>query len=226
MPSFREQREILAFWEQFPALERLEPGAGRVALTFDDGPDPDATPAVLDALDAAGARATFFMLGEQLMRHTSLGREVAVRGHEIALHGFGHAHHQELTPTEARDDLARGLGAVEAATGQRPALYRPPYGRFSEHSYEACAALGLRPVYWSAWGEDWETIGPDRIAELVSRDLADGAIVLLHDSPRYADRPSAEPTAQALAALAQRARDAGLTCVSLGEALSTPSAAS
>ncbi len=162
MPSFREQREILALWEQFPALERLEPGAGRVALTFDDGPDPDATPAVLDALDAAGARATFFMLGEQLMRHTSLGREVAVRGHEIALHGFGHARHQELTPTEARDDLARGLGAVEAATGQRPALYRPPYGRFSEHSYEACAALGLRPVYWSAWGEDWETIGPAR----------------------------------------------------------------
>jgi peptidoglycan-N-acetylglucosamine deacetylase len=226
VPSFREQREILALWERFPALERLEPGAGRVALTFDDGPDPDATPAVLDALDGAGARATFFMLGEQLMQNTTLGREVAVRGHEIALHGFGHARHQELTPTQARDDLARGLGAVEAATGQRPALYRPPYGRFSEHSYEACAALGLRPVYWSAWGEDWEAIGAERIAELVSRDLVDGAIVLLHDSPRYADRTSAGPTAEAVAALAQRARHAGLTFVSLGEALSTPSAAS
>jgi peptidoglycan/xylan/chitin deacetylase (PgdA/CDA1 family) len=181
---------------------------------------------VLDALERAGARATFFMLGEQLMRNPMLGREVAGRGHEIALHGFAHPHHEELTPTQARDDLARGLGAVEAATGRRPAFYRPPYGRFSEHSYEACRALALQPVYWSAWGEDWETLGAERIVELVLRDLADGVIVLLHDSPRYADRPSAEPTAAALTPLAAKAVDAGLTLVTLGEAVNTPSAAS
>jgi peptidoglycan-N-acetylglucosamine deacetylase len=226
VPSFREQHEMLALWERFPGLERLDPGANRVALTFDDGPDDDATPAVLDALDAIGARATFFMLGEQLMLNPRLGQEVAGRGHEIALHGFGHAHHEDLTPTEARDDLARGLGAVEAATGSRPVLYRPPYGRLSEHSHAACLALELTPVYWSAWGEDWESIGAARIAELVSRDLADGTIVLLHDSPRYADRESAEPSAHALAPLAERAREAGLSFVTLGEALSTPSEAS
>jgi peptidoglycan/xylan/chitin deacetylase (PgdA/CDA1 family) len=226
MPSFREQRETLELWERFPAIERLEPGAGRLAITFDDGPDPDSTPAVLDALDRVGVRATFFMLGEQLMRNPMLGREVASRGHEIALHGFEHPHHETLTPTQARDDLARGLGAVEAATGRRPSFYRPPYGRFSEHSYDACRALDLRPVYWSAWGEDWEAIAAERIAELVCRDLADGVIVLLHDSPRYADRPSAEPTASALTPVAARAVDAGLTLVTLGEAVSTPSEAS
>src|SRR5690242_5722817 len=102
MPSFREHRELLALWERFPALERLEPGAGRLALTFDDGPEQDATPAVLDALDAAGARATFFLLGEQLMRDTGLGREVAARGHEIALHGFAHDHHEDLSPQQDR----------------------------------------------------------------------------------------------------------------------------
>jgi peptidoglycan-N-acetylglucosamine deacetylase len=226
MPSFREHREMLALWERYPALERLEPGASRVALTFDDGPERDATPAVLDALEAVGARATFFLLGEQLMRDTGLGREVAARGHEIALHGFGHTRHEDLSPQQARDDLARGLGALEAATGQRPVLYRPPYGRFSEHSYEACRALELRPVYWSAWGQDWDALPADRIADLVCRDLADAAIVLLHDSPRYADRPSAEPTATALTPVAARAVDAGLTLVTLSEALSTPSAAS
>jgi peptidoglycan-N-acetylglucosamine deacetylase len=226
MPSFREHKELLALWERFPALERLEPGAGRLALTFDDGPEQDATPAVLDALDAAGARATFFLLGEQLMRDPGLGREVAARGHEIALHGFAHDHHEDLSPQQARDDLARGLGAVEAATGHRPLLYRPPYGRFNEHSYEACRALELRPVYWSAWGQDWDTIAHGRIAELVIRDLTDGVIVLLHDSPRYADRPSAEPTATALTPVASRAVDAGLTLVTLSDALSTPSAAS
>ena len=226
MPSFREHRELLALWERFPALERLEPGAGRLALTFDDGPEQDATPAVLDALDAAGARATFFLLGEQLMRDPGLGREVAARGHEIALHGFAHDHHEDLSPQQARDDLARGLGAVEAATGHRPLLYRPPYGRFNEHSYEACRALELRPVYWSAWGQDWDTIAHGRIAELVIRDLTDGVIVLLHDSPRYADRPSAEPTATALTPVASSAVDAGLTLITLSDALSTPSAAS
>jgi len=188
-------------------------------LTFDDGPDPDATPAVLDALDRAGAKATFFMVGEQLMSHQALGREVAARGHEIALHGFAHEPHEQLTPTQARDDLARGLGAVEAATGRRPQFYRPPYGRFSEHSYEACRKLDLRPVYWSAWGSDWDALPPERIADLVLRDLADGTIVLLHDSARYAHRDSAEPTARALASVAKAARAAGVSLVALGEAV-------
>jgi len=211
MPSFREHGELLALWERYPAVEKLEPGAGRIALTFDDGPERDATPAVLDALDAIGAHATFFMLGEQLMRDTGLGREVAARGHEIALHGFGHAHHEDLSPQQARDDLARGLGAVEAATGHRPLLYRPPYGRFSEHSYEACRALELRPVYWSAWGQDWDTLAAERIAELVIRDLSDGAIVLLHDSPRYAEeRDTAWETAQAIPLIAAAAKERGL----------------
>lgn len=218
MPSFREFRETDELWRRFPGLERAEAGAGRALLTFDDGPDRDSTPAVLDALDAVGARATFFMLGEQLMRHQDVGREVVARGHEVALHGFGHEHHERLTPQQARDDLARGLGAVEAATGRRPRFYRPPYGRFSDASYEACRKLELEPVYWSAWGLDWEPIPGGRIAELAGRDLADGVILLLHDSPRYADRDSAAPTAQALAPLAQRALEAGVALGALGDA--------
>jgi peptidoglycan-N-acetylglucosamine deacetylase len=217
MPSFRELRETLELWERFPALQRADAGSGRAVLSFDDGPDEDSTPAVLDALDRIGARATFFMLGEQLMRHQAVGRDVVARGHEVALHGFGHEPHERLTPQQARDDLARGLGAVEAATGRRPRFYRPPYGRFSEHSYEACGKLGLEPVYWSGWGSDWEPLPPARIAELAGRDLGDGAILLLHDSARYGDRDSAAPTAEALAPLAERAPAAGIRFVTLGE---------
>jgi peptidoglycan/xylan/chitin deacetylase (PgdA/CDA1 family) len=217
MPSFRELRETVELWEQFPGLERGEAGGGTVALTFDDGPDPDATPAVLDALDAIGVHATFFMLGEQLMQHQDIGREVVRRGHEVALHGFGHDEHSELSPQQARDDLARGLGALEASTGRHPHFYRPPYGRFSEHSFKACSWLGMRPVYWSGWGMDWEPIPGARIADLASRDLTDGGVVLLHDSARYADRESALPTAEALAPLAERALGAGLRLATLGE---------
>jgi peptidoglycan-N-acetylglucosamine deacetylase len=219
VPSFREFRETEELWERFPGLEGAEPGGERVVLTFDDGPDEDSTPAVLDALDAIGTRATFFMLGEQLMRHQAIGRDVVARGHEVALHGFGHETHDSLSPQQARDDLARGLGAVEAATGRRPRFYRPPYGRFSEASYEACRRLELEPVYWSSWGLDWETISAERIAEIAGRDLRDGVIVLLHDSPRYAERHSALPTAEALADLAHRAGGAGLALGALGDAV-------
>jgi peptidoglycan/xylan/chitin deacetylase (PgdA/CDA1 family) len=162
-------------------------------------------------------RATFFVVGEQLMRHHAVAREALARGHELGLHGFEHARHEEMPGRSARDDLARALGTFEAAVGRRPRWFRPPYGRFSEHSYEACADLGLQPVYWSAWGLDWESISSERIADLVSRDLSEGAIVLLHDSARYGHRPSAAPTAEAVGRIAARAKEAGLELGSLSE---------
>lgn len=222
MPSFSEQSETLEDWARFPAVQRLAGSAGnRIALTFDDGPDEDATPAILDALDAAGIRATFFLVGEQLMRHHGIARRAALAGHELALHGFAHPRHQDLFPPEARDEVARGVGAFEAVTGAKPRFFRPPYGRFSEHSYGACEALGLQPVYWSAWGLDWEEIGGERIADLVARDLDAGAIVLLHDSPRYADRASAQATADAIPAIAAAAAERDLEWVTLSEGTPT-----
>jgi peptidoglycan-N-acetylglucosamine deacetylase len=201
VPSFREHVDTIARWRRFPGREWAESG---VALTFDDGPDPEATPAILDALDEAGARATFFLVGEQLLAHHELGVEVARRGHWIGLHGFRHVEGEE------RDDLVRGLDAIEAATGSRPGVYRPPYGRIREATHAACGELGLEVVYWSAWGADWEDIPPERIVELVRRDLVEGAIVLLHDSARYAHRPSAAATAEALPAIVEAAAGRGL----------------
>ena len=206
MPSFQQHLDTLERWRRFPALEHVEHG---VALTFDDGPDPDATPVVLDALAAAAVRAVFFLVGEQVAAHPDLAKQVAEAGHEVALHGFRHVEHDELGDA-VRGDLERGAAAIEAATGVQPRLFRPPYGRFSEHSYAAVTALGLTPVYWSAWGSDWEPIPAERIAEIVTRDLAPGAIVLLHDSPRYASRPSAGPTAEALPAILAAMRNRGL----------------
>jgi peptidoglycan/xylan/chitin deacetylase (PgdA/CDA1 family) len=214
VPSYREMVDTAELWRKFPALERVPAG---VALTFDDGPDPDSTPAVLDALDAAGVRATFFLVGEQLMRHHALAREALARGHELGLHGFGHERHAAMPGRMAADDVARGLGTFEAAVGRRPRCYRPPYGAFNAASYAACLDLGMEPVYWSDWGLDWETIGAERIAELVARDWRDGAVVLLHDSPRYAPRDSAQATAEAIPLVASRAAEAGLKLGPLGE---------
>jgi peptidoglycan/xylan/chitin deacetylase (PgdA/CDA1 family) len=212
VPGYGELVDTVERWRELPALERVD-GAEAAALTFDDGPDPDGTPAVLDALDAVGIKATFFVVGEQLMKHHAIAREALARGHELALHGFQHVEHGTLSPQGARDDLARALGAFEAATGRKPRFFRPPYGRFSEHSHSACADLGLEPVYWSSWGMDWEEIPAERIADLVTRDLAPGAIVLLHDSTRYAPRRSTQPTAEAVALIAE----AGVELAPLGE---------
>ncbi len=207
MPSFLQFRQTEELWRRFPARERVD--GDRVALTFDDGPDADATPAVLDALEAAGVRATFFLVGEQAMTHRALAREVADRGHEVGLHGFEHREHSELSAREARDDLARGLGTIEVACGRRPAVYRPPYGRFSEDSYAACRDLSLEPIYWSAWGMDWEPLPAERIADLATRDLSAGSILVLHDSARYSVRAGAEPTAAAIPLIAASGLELG-----------------
>jgi len=194
MPGFQEQRSILDGWRAHPGRERT--GGDHAALTFDDGPDPDSTPLVLDVLADLGLKATFFMTGEQAERHPAIAARVADEGHEAALHGYEHL--REPPP----GDLERGLEAVARATGQRPTRFRPPYGR----AWEA----PLETVLWSAWGLDWEPIGPDRIADLVVRDLEPGAIVLLHDSARYAPRESAQATALALWAIAEEAAARGI----------------
>jgi peptidoglycan/xylan/chitin deacetylase (PgdA/CDA1 family) len=195
VPGFGEQRAILDAWRDRPARQRT--GARHAALTFDDGPDPDATPLVLEVLADLGLRATFFMCGEQAERHPDLARRVADEGHTVGFHG--HEHVREPPP----GDFERGLRAVHEAAGRWPSLFRPPYGRVG-------AETPLETVLWSAWGLDWETVSPERIAELVSRDLEPGAVVLLHDSARYAPRESAEPTALALWAIAEEAQRRGI----------------
>jgi peptidoglycan/xylan/chitin deacetylase (PgdA/CDA1 family) len=163
------------------------------------------------------AKATFFLVGEQVEAHPQLAREIVERGHEVQAHCFDHQHHETLA--DPRADLARTLAAIESATGAMPTMQRPPYGRFSLASHAACVEAGLRPVYWSAWGEDWEDFTPDRIADLVRRDLSPGVVVLLHDSARYAERSSAEATAAAIPLIAGALNDGGLAPVAISSAL-------
>lgn len=204
-------------WRRHPGIQRIEPG-GRAILTLDDGPDEDATPAVLDALDEAQARATFFVLASQLDDHAALAQELVERGHEVALHGYDHHRHDRISGAESRDDLMRGFDAVQEVVGVRCRWFRPPYGKMSEATAQTCRDLGMTPVYWSAWGRDWEDLGAERIATVASEQLDDGGILLLHDSARHARRPSAAATAGAIPMIAASARQRGISLISLGEA--------
>jgi peptidoglycan-N-acetylglucosamine deacetylase len=205
-------------WRRAPGVETVPPGAG-AALTFDDGPDPEFTPPLLDALERADARATFFVVGERVEGQGALLREIEARGHEVALHGMTHRRHDRLGEEEARAELSEGLAAIEGAGVARPRLYRPPFGGTSPLLARLCEELDMQLAYWSAWGQDWDPIPAARIAGLVVRDLEPGAVVLLHDSALYAEREDARATVEAVPLIAGAARQRGVELTSLARAL-------
>ncbi len=156
----------------------------KVALTFDDGPDPEGTPRVLDALDEIGARATFFVLGECARRRPDLVDEISRRGHQLASHGDQHARHLLRSPVWVRRDLERARETL-GALGHPPRWYRPAYGQATGSTLAVARAMGLQTVLWSAWGREWASADPRDVAGRVSRRLRPGAVVLLHDSDRF-----------------------------------------
>jgi peptidoglycan/xylan/chitin deacetylase (PgdA/CDA1 family) len=167
------------------ALHRLA-GRGRpdhIALTFDDGPDPASTPHFLRLLAERNTRATFFLLGEQAHRSPGLVREITAAGHEIGVHGWLHRPLLLRGPRATYDDVARARDTVAAITGRRPTLFRPPYGVMSTAAHLAARRLGLTPVLWTCWGEDWTARAtPESVHRTVTRDLDGGGTILLHDS--------------------------------------------
>ena len=193
---------LAAHVPRLAAAYRIEcrlPTTDRVALTFDDGPHPEGTTAVLAELGRHRASATFFLVGEQVARNPGLAREIVDAGHEVAVHGFRHTLLLRRRMRELAADLDRAAGTIEDAAGTTPALYRPPYGVFSAGALADVRARGWRPLLWSAWGRDWERRAtPQSIARRATRDLRPGDVVLLHDSDAYSSEGSWRRTAAAL----------------------------
>jgi peptidoglycan-N-acetylglucosamine deacetylase len=180
-------------------IARTLPGAGGVALTFDDGPHPVGTPAILDILDSEQLKATFFLVGEQVQRRPALAAEIAQRGHAIALHGYRHRPQPALRARAVKDDMNRGTSAIESATGLSPAWHRPPYGIYSHAGLNEARQRGLKPILWSRWGKDWRRLTtPERIATRAASDVRPGDVILLHDADFYSSKGSHERTAAAL----------------------------
>jgi peptidoglycan-N-acetylglucosamine deacetylase len=180
-------------------VPRKLPGAAGVALTFDDGPHPQGTPAILSILDREQLKATFFLVGEQVQRRPALAAEIVARGHLIALHCYRHRPQPAMRAGAVEEDLARGSAAIHAATGLEPTWHRPPYGLYSPAGLDSARQRGLNPILWSKWGKDWRRLTtPERIAARATRDLRPGDVILLHDADFYSSKGSHERTAQAL----------------------------
>jgi peptidoglycan-N-acetylglucosamine deacetylase len=180
-------------------VPRTLPGATGVAITFDDGPHPEGTPAVLELLARADIKATFFLVGEQVERRPALAAEIAGQGHLIAVHGYRHRPQPAMTKKAVQQDVGRAVDAIESATQTRPEWHRPPYGLYSAAGLSAVRSRALRPLLWSRWGKDWRRFTtPARIASRATANVRPGDVILLHDADFYSSRGSHERTVEAL----------------------------
>lgn len=182
----------------------FDSGSEGVALTFDDGPHPEQTPAVLDLLAAAGAQATFFVVGERAARHPDIVRRIAREGHAIGNHSWSHRWLPGLGTRAIDSELQRCQQVLEDTLQQAPRLVRPPYGSRDFRFYRAARRLQLTPVLWSTDTHDWAGAGEPHILAALRR-APRGAIVLMHDG-----NPRAAASLPALRQwLAQPPREAG-----------------
>jgi peptidoglycan/xylan/chitin deacetylase (PgdA/CDA1 family) len=195
---------------------RLDLGSDAVGLTFDDGPHRQGTPAILETLAAAGATATFFVVGEQVRREPGIVGEVAAAGHRIAVHGDRHVALTCVTPAALRADLDRCAALVAEHGGSAPDRYRPPYGVFSAAALREARRRGWTPLLWSAWGCDWRAgATPDSIAIRATREVGAGDVVLLHDADHYSAPGSWRRTVAALPRILDELGARGLRAVAV-----------
>jgi peptidoglycan/xylan/chitin deacetylase (PgdA/CDA1 family) len=153
-----------------------------VALTYDDGPEPGATDAVLDALAEAGVQATFFQLVYRAEAYPELVSRIVAAGHEVALHGIDHTRLTGLTAAEVTRRLVGGKHRLEQVAGRPVRLFRPAYGSQTVRTYLAARRAGLDVVVWGPTAEDWRDGTPAEVAGRALAGVAPGEVVLLHDA--------------------------------------------
>lgn len=208
-----------------PNLTRLpDPSAarGEIALTIDDGPDPAVTPAVLDLLDTHGAQATFFCIAERAQQHPALTREIVARGHSVQNHTHRHRHTFSLLgPRGFAAELARAQQVLSDLTGQRPTCFRAPAGLRNPFLDPVLHRLGLQLVSWTRRGFDTRERDPQRVLSRLTRGMAAGDILLLHDGHAARSAAGHAVALDVLPALLSACRASGLKPVTLPAALAT-----
>jgi peptidoglycan/xylan/chitin deacetylase (PgdA/CDA1 family) len=242
-PAARDFAEAVGMTGDFGAPLRLgvhrvlwsvPTAPGTVALTFDDGPSPQFTPRVLDALAAAGATATFYVMGASLTAHPELVREAVAAGHEIGNHTWSHLDLSRLAPEQVRDEVTRCAHAVEDLTGRPAVGFRPPRGELTGYALRVCAELGSDVHVWSCTRGPGDDPDPSAVAAYVGTTAVPGDVVGLHDGiGRHTFDPGSslarqltarrEVEVRALPAALARLRDRGLAMVGVGrlQALAT-----
>jgi len=202
-----------------PNLTRLPQRAaarGEIAVTIDDGPDPEVTPAVLALLDQHAVRASFFCVGERIARHPQLAREILARGHSLENHSQRHLNRFSLLgPRALRAEIAGAQESIAFATGAAPRFFRAPAGLRNPFLEPELARAGLKLVSWTRRGFDTVSTDPDRVLARLTRGLAPGDILLLHDGHAARTAGRGPVILTVLPVLLAAVRGAGLKPVTL-----------
>lgn len=163
--------------------------ADRVYLTFDDGPDPEWTPRVLNVLDKEGAKATFFAIGQQAQQSPDLVRRIHDAGHVVGNHTFSHRHPWFMSQQTARAQVRDGANAISDVLGIEPRFYRPPHGRERACMNDEAHRCGEQVVLWNVSAIDWGLLGVADSIEKRLDTVKGGDIVLMHDGQNKHNRP-------------------------------------
>lgn len=192
-----------------------------VAVTFDDGPSPNWTPSILDELKAADVKATFFMLGQHVLKYPDVARRVAAEGHEIGNHSFDHHGIFFYTVEEAEQEVLECEKAIKDVTGVSTRYFRPPKAWINDEEKTAFARMGYKVILWSLNSKDWVTFDDKYIVAFIDKNIRPGDIILFHDSGGVfgVDGGDRHETVKTIPKLVKKLKDRGYRFLTVSELL-------
>ena len=183
----------------------------KIAISFDAAWGNEDTQTLIDILDRYGVQTTFFVVGDWVEKYPESVQAISQAGHEVMNHSLHHAHYSTLDAGQIQDDLNACSDRIAAVTGQRPSLFRCPYGEYADHVILAIRELGVTPVQWSVASLDWKGISADEITQRVLSKVEPGSIVLFHNA--------AEHTPEALPGILETLQKEGYEIVPVSQLL-------
>jgi peptidoglycan-N-acetylglucosamine deacetylase len=206
-------------WSQLygETFSGIQEGLKILALTYDDGPNDPWTMKLLEVLDRHQVQATFFMLGRNVRQRPELARAVAQAGHAIGNHSFTHPNLIFASDAKLRQELEETSKAIEEATGERPFLFRPPYGARRPGTFKVVEELKMFPVMWRVTCFDWAAKSHEDILKHARRQIAGGEIVLLHDGGHLHMGEDRSHTVKASDELIREYKDKGFLFTTVAE---------
>ncbi len=160
----------------------VETSENKVAISFDAAWGADKTESIMDMCDEYGVKATFFLVGFWIEKYPDMVRMIYNRGFEVGIHSNTHPDMTKLTRSEIREELTTNIKLIEDITGNRPKLFRPPYGYYNNALIETCTDLGLSCIEWSVDSLDWKGLSASEIAGRVIERSKNGSIILCHNN--------------------------------------------
>lgn len=203
-----------AFGAEKATVYRRGTAENKIALTFDDGPHTEYTEEILSVLSEWGVKATFFVIGENAEAHPELLLKVKEGGHEIGNHTYSHVFLRDLSLAATCKEITRASDAIEKITGERPRLFRPPGGSYSDSKIAVISEMGYVSVLWSKDTRDWTSPSVDSVVSAATESPTSGDIILFHD---FVGRNS--PTPAALRKIIPEIKNRGFEFVTVSDLL-------